>query len=236
MAKPITIVTIDDHALIREAIKGMIATREDMLLVGEGWAGEQLFALVEEHQPDVLILDLNMPQSANKENNKRFAAIEALVRLHEEFKETAVIILSQHATLPFVQAAIENDVRSYLLKNDDLSLNLLDAIEAVHKGGTLFSREINNMLFGQTQANGQTFNLTERQIEVIQSLAKWPGKSYTQLAAELHISTSTFKGHLNKVFKELDVPTATACVIKAMQLGLIPFHLDDRGLVVFDLS
>lgn len=236
MTESITIVAVDDHGLIREAIKGMIATRDDMVLVGEGGAGEHVFSLVEEHQPDVLILDLRMPQSASNGNTRRFAVIDTLAWLHEQFDQTAVIILSQYATLSFVHAAIENDVRSYLLKNDDLSLNLLNAIDAVHKGGTLFSREINNMLFGQTQANGRAVNLTERQIDVIQSLAKWPEKSYTQLAAELHISASTFKGHLSKAFKELDVPTATACVIKAMQLGIIPFHLDDRGCVVFDFS
>jgi DNA-binding NarL/FixJ family response regulator len=175
-----------------------------------------------------------MPQSATNSNGEKFAVIEALARLKQEYPNTAIIILSQYATSTFINAAIENDVRSFLLKNDDLSLNLLDAIEAVVKGGTLFSREINTILFRQNQKGAEPKLLTDRQIEIVLTRSRWPKKSSAQLAIELGIAESTLKTHLNRIFKALDVSSATECFIKSMQLGIIPFHLNDMGQVVFD--
>ncbi len=235
MSNPIKVVAIDDHPLIRSAIRNILSSREDIQLVAEGEAGEDVFVMVEQYCPDVLILDLHMPQYANNKNGKNFAVIDALGRLNKEFPDTAVIILSQYATLSFINAAIGNNVRSYLLKDDDLSLNLLVAIEAVvGGGGTLFSQQINSILFKQIQMGTQPQQLTDRQIEIVQALARWPTKSYAGLAAQLGITESTLKTHLNRIFKALDVPSATACVIKSMQLGFIPFHLNALGRVEFD--
>jgi len=231
--KPITVITIDDHPLIREAIRNLLSGRNDMELVGEGWAGEHFLTLVEQYQPDVVILDLGMPQFAEGQRLERFAALPALVVLNKQFPQTAIIILSQYAMKSIIQEAIEVGVKGYLLKSDNLSLNLTGAIEAVHRGGVYFSQEISQLLFQQTTAGGGHNLLTERQKEIILAIARKPDASYSQIASELYISESTLKGHLYNAFKALNVTNITACIIHCMQQGFIPFVINERGQIEF---
>lgn len=230
----IRVVIADDHALIHKAVKDVLANRDDIVIVGEGWYGEQVFQLAAEHQPDVLILDLRMPQYGDNSRDERFNVVSSLVRLNEEYPETAVIILSQYANQTFAQAAVEYGVRSYLLKDDQLSLNIPEAIDAVLAGRTLFSREINDLLFGEMRQGLNGAQLSERQLEIVRAVVRSPEKSNQQLAAELHIAESTFKGHLNKIFTILGVPNRSTLVIHSLQARLVPFHLDNQGRIVLD--
>jgi DNA-binding NarL/FixJ family response regulator len=230
----VSVVIVDDHALIHKAVTDMLANREDMVVVGEGWCGEHVFQLVEEHHPDVLILDLRMPQYRGGFREERFNVVPSLAKLNKEYPDTAVIILSQHVNYTFAQAAVEHGVRSYLLKGDQLSLNIPEAIDAVLAGRTLFSREINDFLFGNMPDGINGHQLNGRQLEIVQALVRSPEKSNQQLAEELHIAESTLKGHLNKIFSVLDVPNRSTLVIRSLQARLVPFHVDDRGGIVLE--
>jgi len=189
---------------------------------------------VAEYQPDVLILDLRMPQYEDSSRDERFNVVPSLVRLNEEYPETAVIILSQYVNQTFAQAAVEHGVRSYLLKDDQLSLNIPEAIDAVLAGRTLFSREINDFLFGEIPHGLNGAQLNERQLEIVRALVRSPEKSNQQLAAELHIAESTLKGHLNNIFSTLNIPNRSTLVIRSLQARLVPFHLDNQGRIVLD--
>lgn len=230
---PITVVTIDDHPLIRTAIRSLLESEENIQLIAEGSAGEHVLPLVEEHEPDVLILDLAMPQLEHDVSGERFPVLQTVEQLHGDFPETAVIFLTQYASQSMSQQAISLGVRGYLLKSDDLSMNLPGAIEAVHRGGVYFSKEISQMLFQPTQPSITESVLTKRQKEIILAIAQSPDATYRQLAAELSISESTFKGHLNLAFKAMDVTNITACIITCMQRGLIPFSIDELGRIQF---
>ena len=230
----ITIVIVDDHALIHKAVKDILLNRDDMVVVGEGWCGEHVFQLVEKYHPTVLILDLRMPEYKDDTQDARFNVVNSLARLHEEYPETAVIILSQHVNHTFAQAAVDHGVRSYLLKDDSLSLNIPEAIHAVITGRTLFSREINDLLFGEAPNGMNDVKLKKRQLEIIRALARSPEKSNMQLAEGLHIAESTFKGHLTNIFTELGVPNRSTLLIRSLQLGLVPFHTDDKGHICLD--
>ncbi|MCA9918704.1 MAG: response regulator transcription factor [Anaerolineales bacterium] len=230
---PITVVTIDDHPLIRTAILSLLESQEEIHLVAEGSAGEHVLPLTEKHKPNVLILDLAMPQTENQPSGERFPVLQTVAKLGQDFPETAVIFLTQYASQSMSQQAIRLGVRGYLLKSDDLSMNLPDAIKAVHRGGVYFSKEISQMLFQPTQPSMTESVLTKRQKEIILAIAQSPDATYRQLAAELSISESTFKGHLNLAFKALDVANITACIITCMQNGLIPFSIDELGHIRF---
>lgn len=230
----IKIVIVDDHALIHKAVKDVILTRDDMVVVGEGWCGDHVFQLVAEHCPDILILDLRMPECEDQLEGARFNVVASLIRLNKDYPETAVIILSQHVNHALAQAAVNHGVRSYLLKDDSLSLNIPGAIDAVLAGRTLFSREINDILFGEMPNGMNAVKLKKRQLEIVQALVRSPEKSNMQLAEELHIAESTLKGHLNNIFAELGVPNRSTLLIHSLQLGLVPFHMDDRGRIIID--
>jgi DNA-binding NarL/FixJ family response regulator len=230
---PITVVSIDDHHLIHEAIRSLLSAQDDIEIVGQGHTGEDLFPLMEVHQPDVLLLDLHMPQSNKNGNVEMFAPIPAFTTLRQEYEETAVIILSQHHNLAMIQAAVENGVKGYLLKGDNLSLKLAGAIDAASKGGVYFSQEISQQLFNPLETTNQAVTLTDRQRECIQVIAQNPDLPYQQLAQQLGITEHTFKWHLTNAFKQLCVTNITACIIRCMQLKLISFTLDEQGGISF---
>lgn len=226
---PITVVSIDDHPLIRTAIRSLLDSQEEIQLVAEGSAGEHVLPLIEKHQPNVLILDLAMPQTENNSSGERFPVLQTVAQLNREFPETAVIFLTQYASQSMSQQAISLGVRGYLLKSDDLSMNLPGAIEAVYRGGVYFSKEISQLLFQPVPQPDASSILSERQKEIILTIAQTPDVTYQQIAHTLSITESTLKGHLNRVFKALNVTNITACIITCMQRGLIPFTIDELG-------
>jgi DNA-binding NarL/FixJ family response regulator len=230
---PINVVSVDDHPLIRTAIRSLLEPYGKIDLVGEGFVGEHVLPLIEKHRPDVLILDVAMPQSENSQSGERFSVLQTVAQLNRDYPETAVIFLTQYASQSMSQQAISLGVRGYLLKSDDLSMNLPGAIEAVHRGGVYFSKEISDMLFQPIHKSDPSPVLSERQKEIILAIAQTPDATYRQLAVELSISESTLKGHLNGAFKALDVTNITACIITCMQRGLIPFTIDELGHIKF---
>ena len=223
----IKIVIVDDHALIHMALKNVLISRDDMVVVGEGWCGADVFQLVAEHQPDILLLDLRMPQYADEFRDERFNVIPALEKLNLEYPQTAVIILSQHVNHAFAQAAVDHGVHSY-------SLNIPEAIDTVLAGRTLFSREINDLLFRHSPNGAAKFKLKKRQLEIVQALVRSPEKSSAELANELHIAESTLKGHFRNIFALMGVPNRSTLVIRSLQAGIVPFHTDDSGRIILD--
>jgi len=224
---PINVVLVDDHPLIHEAVKSLLAERADIMLVGQGFAGEQLFPLLAEHEPDVLVLDLTMPQHRD-DSPARFGYMQALAQVSSEYPNIAIIILSQYLQSGIVQSAAEFGVRGYLLKSDNLSLNLPEAILAASRGGVFFSEGVSRELFGTTKKLAEN-TLSERQREVILAIAKKPDDSYVTTAGRLGISEHTLKGHLRGAFSQLEVTNITSCIIRCMQLNLIPFTVNPDG-------
>lgn len=217
--RTITIVTVDDHPLIRQAVRSLVEEQENMLLVGEGSTGEDVLALVEQYAPNVLLLDLSMPRSASQ-NGERFQALPTISQLSEQYPETAVIVLTQHVVPALIGGAISRGVKGYLLKSDDLSLNLPGAIEAVNRRGVFFSETIAQKLFSDERGR-ETVDLTERQIEVLNTIYNRPDASYSEHARNLNITESAFKAHLGKAFRILGVTNVTAAMIRCMELGLV---------------
>jgi two-component system NarL family response regulator len=226
----IKVVSIDDHPLIHEAIRSLLSGYNDIEHVGEGYVGDHLFPLLEQHQPDVLILDLIMPQHEDQQPDGRsFVPLQALATLRRRFPEVSVIILSQYLHRGVAQGAISHGVKGYLLKSDNLSLNLPSAIKHVSKGGVYFSTAFSKEMFNRPDRMHDEL-LTDRQKEVILAIAKSPDLSYAQIAANLHLEPRTVKGHLSNAYKSLGVTNITACVIRCMQLGIIPLTVTETGV------
>ncbi len=143
----ITVICVDDHLLIRSAVRSLLEPNDHINLVAEGSVGEHVLQLVEKHRPNILILDMGMPMTENPQSDERFYPLPTVARLNREYSETAVIFLTHEASPLIIQSAIELGVRGYLLKSDNLSLHLREAVEVVHRGGVYFSQEISSLLF-----------------------------------------------------------------------------------------
>lgn len=220
---PITVIAIDDHFLIREGIRSLLAGHPDVQLVAEGWAGEHLLHLVQVHSPDIVLLDLGLPATPQAGQTPPFQAFPALATLAQNHPRTRVIIVSQHDSPTLVEGAIELGVRGYLLKYDALTQQLVEAIRVVHRGGAYFSTAIWARLQGQTSPS--TVHLSPRQQEILWALAIHPDYSQARHARQLGISENTLKQHLRHIYRALGATNLTSAILKALQAEILPWTL-----------
>lgn len=223
--KAITVVSLDDHHVVRHGIQKLLENETNIKLVGEGWAGEQLEPLLDKHKPDILLLDIGMPQSADETTDDAFRVLPAVVRIRRRFPGVQVIIISQHASNVLIKGALELDVRGYLLKGDMLSRHLVEAIKAVHRGETYFSEGIRQYLHKSGSRSRAETLLSPRQQQVVEAIMANPGWTYAQHARMMDVSDSTFDYHLRQVFARLEVNCLAEMVVAAIRCGIV--RLDD---------
>lgn len=219
--KPITVITLDDHYLVRQGIRSLLDGEMDIQLVGEGSAGEHLESLMDKHRPDVVLLDLGMPQQKNGPIEDSFRALPAIARISNSYPDTKIIIVSQYVSEVIFESAMELGVGGYLLKDDALSMCLVDAVRAVHRDGFYFSKAIGRRIANSWKQTTREPVLTPRQLEIIQALADNPGLSYAQHAGRLGISEHTFHNHLRKIYEKLEAKTVLEALVSAVRLGIV---------------
>jgi DNA-binding NarL/FixJ family response regulator len=216
---PIQVVIVDDHPLIRAAAQALLAGRENIQLVAEGCYGDDALLLVNQYRPDVLLLDISMPQSAAKPE-VQFAILPAVDQLHDQFPQTKIIILSQYLQPALSHALAANKISGYLLKSDNLTLRLAETIEVVHSGGVYSSQEANQILAKPITINREA--LSGMQVKILTGLVEDPTISYHALANELGISINTFKWHMKNAFQILGVRSRSAAIALCIQNNLMP--------------
>jgi len=222
--KPITVITLDDHHLVRHGIRSLLQEDPTIELVGEGWAGEHLDILLQMHKPDIVLLDIGMPQKedvTDSEGNNTFHVLPAIARSLCQYPNTNILIVSQYASQAIIEGALELGVKGYILKGDMLSQNLTDAIRTVYRGGMYLSEGVGKRLRYKRMQPQPDEILTARQLEVIQTIAANPDLSYAQHAAQMEISEHTFNNHLRQIFNRLNVSSLAAALVKAVQLGIV---------------
>ena len=225
MKETITVVTVDDHLLVRQGVKGQINDAEGMEVVGEGATGDDAFQLVKQHKPHVLLLDIDMPQSAN--SREQFQIIAAIRQIKQISPQTAIIILSQHISSPLIQSLLTRGVQGYLLKNDQLTAMLAQAIQTVYYDGIFFSKNIRDRIHSGVFEEAQV--ITSRQREIILAIAEQPELSYAEQAHFLGITEGTLKNRLREAYKRLGVTNIASCIIECTKRGIIIID-DERKL------
>jgi two-component system, NarL family, response regulator DegU len=219
------IVLIDDHKLFREGIKRILDFEEDFEVVAEGDDGSQAIELVRFHRPDVVLMDINMPN---------INGVEATKKLLEEFPDVKVIILSIHDDETYVTHALKTGAQGYLLKEMDAS-ELIEAIKVVKNGGSYLHPKVTHNLVREYQrlANGYSNRggtklieyrkplhlLTRRECEVLQLLVD--GKSNRGIAETLYISEKTVKNHVSNILQKMNVNDRTQAVVLAIKNGWV---------------
>jgi DNA-binding NarL/FixJ family response regulator len=201
----IRVLTVDDHALIREGVAALIANQKDMCLVGEASNGREAIEQFRSHRPDVTLMDLQMPE---------MNGIDALIAIRGEFPEARVIMLTTYAGDALCKRAMKAGAQAYILKGN-VRKDLLDTIRAVRTGKKILHAEV----AAELATHAADDALSEREIEVLSLIAA--GNSNKLVADQLAISEDTVKGHVKSILSKLGVNDRTHAVTAALKRGII---------------
>jgi NarL family two-component system response regulator LiaR len=210
----INVLIVDDHGMVRQGLRTYLNLMEDIEVVGEAQNGTEALAQVRRHKPDVVLMDLVMPE---------MDGIEATRRIGEIHPETKVIVLSSFTEDDKVFPAIKSGAAGYLLK-DISPTDLANAIRAVIRGKTQLHPDIAKKLMNQfvdpkARIEGISEDLTPREVEVLGLLAQ--GMSNAELADALFISEKTIKTHISNILGKLNLADRTQAAIYAYKHGLV---------------
>ncbi len=208
----INVLLADDHSMIREGLKQLLELDGDIRVVGEAGNGEVCLRLIDSLQPDVVLLDINMPE---------LNGLEVLERLRNKGSKQKVLILTIHNEVEYLMRAIEIGVSGYLLKDSESSV-LKKAIFAVHNGENYIDATMTPLLKEQRylkelqrEARSKEKLLSTREIEVLCALAE--GLYNKEIASKLQISEKTVKNHVSNIFKKIGVSDRTQAAVYAIR-------------------
>jgi two-component system, NarL family, response regulator LiaR len=206
----IRVLIVDDHAVVRGGLNFFLSTTDDIEVVGEAADGEQALHMSAQLHPDVVLMDMMMPQ---------MDGFTAMQLIRERYPHIRVIALTSFLEGEFVQRALQAGASGYLLK-DVQARDLADAIRAANAGRSTLAQEATQALIrtmAQPAQPGEA--LSEREREVLVHMAR--GLSNGEIAAQLTISTNTVRHHVRNILAKLEVTNRTEAVHVAMQRGLV---------------
>jgi DNA-binding NarL/FixJ family response regulator len=202
----ITVLLVDDHALVRRGFRRMLEDDASITVVGEAEDGHQAVQLAGELRPRVVVMDFAMPSM-----NGAVAARHIL----RTAPETAILILSMHAEASYVRTCLEAGVRGYILKNA-MDLEMVDAVKQVAAGKMVLDQRLGAIEAPAGQAPGQ---LTTRELEVLQLIVH--GKSNKEIAIVLALSVNTVAVHRANIMQTLGIHNTAELVVYAIRQGLV---------------
>lgn len=206
----IRVVVADDHPLAREGLRKLINEAIDIEVVGETDDGAKVLQLVEQLQPDVLLLDMEMPGSNGIEVAKKLKAQKSAVR---------ILALSAHDDKHYISGLLSSGAAGYLTK-EEVPQTIIEAIRGVARGEQGWvSRQVAAKMMAWTQQNDTKTALSERELEVLKLVVE--GKTNQEIGLALKISEKTVEKHLDNVFTKLNVSSRVEAAVYAVREGLV---------------
>jgi len=212
----IRILLADDHTVMRDGLRALLERQTDMLVVAEAADGRECVLLAEEHTPDVVVMDIAMPN---------MNGIEATRRITCDQPRVAVVILRMHQDESYVLRALKAGAKGYLLK-DSLRADVIEAIRVVAQGRSFLTRKISRVLqedyVQQLESRGLDDSydlLTSREREILQLVAE--GRTNKEVANVLNVSQTTVETHRTHILQKLDLHSVPELILYAVRKGII---------------
>lgn len=219
MLNKIRVTILDDHQTIVDGYRFRLGNSSRVEVVSALTYGDELQEAVEKYPTDVLLLDVNVPASADNPNP--YPILHVIPALLQQYPNLAILVISMHAERGLIRAVMEAGASGYILKDDQATLrDLENVVASVFSGGIHLSRQANEALLRSREVGSET-PLAKRQLEVLSLVLSYPDSSTAELAKKMSISNSTVRNLLSGAYLKLGVRTRIAAVTKARQLGLI---------------
>jgi NarL family two-component system response regulator LiaR len=211
MTKPIRVLVVDDHAIMREGICLLLARCKDIEVVGEAADGRQAIDAVARCDPDVVLMDIAMPE---------MDGLAATREIHARFPSTRVLVLTQHESKEYVMPLLRAGASGYVVKSTR-SGELISAIRTVHAEGAYLSPHITPAVVNGIAAssNAEEDILTEREIEVVRLVAE--GLNSREIGERLNISVKTVDTHRANILAKLDMHSTAELIKYAIRKGIV---------------
>ena len=212
----INVMIADDHSLIREGLKQLLEFDGTIKIVGEASNGIECLEKMNVYNPDVLLLDINMPE---------MNGIEVLKKMKDDNSQVKVLILTVHNEMDYLMKAVDIGVDGYILKDSE-SAELKKAIRAVRDGENYIQPSLiptlNNQLVNRDTDKDKISSLTNRELEVLIQVAN--GMFNKEIATNLNISERTVKNHISNIFKKIDVSDRTQAAVFAIKNNVVKLY------------
>jgi len=206
MPHKITVLLVDDHALVRRGFRRMLEDDSDISVIGEASEGREAVRLALELHPRVIVMDCAMPE---------LSGIEATRQILAKYPEAAILMLSMHSEETLVRQALEAGARGYVLKNAN-DLDLVSAVKSIAAGMTVLDPQVSRPEALKGERGGA---LTPRELEVLQHIVA--GKSNKEIAADLNLSANTVAVHRANIMDTLGIHKTAELVTYAIRNGLV---------------
>ncbi len=206
--KPIRVLLVDDHPVVRAGIEGILNSQTDIEVVGEASDGIEAICLNQTLQPDVILMDLQMP---------KMDGVTAIKAIHEQANPPHILVLTTYDTDADIAQAIQAGATGYLLK-DTPREDFFAAVRQVAQGKSVLTPVVASRLMAHMRAPAEE-QLSGREVEVLTLVSQ--GHSNKDIAKQLQISTATVKTHLIHIYGKLGVSDRTAAVTTALEKGIL---------------
>ena len=208
----IRVLLADDHQIVRAGIRQLLESAKDIQVIAEAGDGEEAQALIQQHKPDIAVLDIQMPKASGIE-------VTRWVRTH--LPEVGVLILTAYDDEPYVMAVLQAGANGYVLKTANTE-ELIQAVRDVFEGKSALDPRVTQKLMSnlfKQPVKTPVEPLTDRELDVLRLAAK--GYTNKSIGVQLHISDRTVQGHLAHIFAKLQANSRTEAVMRGVSLGWI---------------
>lgn len=222
MSTPIKVLLVDDHPLVRAGFQRLLIADDSIEIIGEADNGQSACEMYALHQPDVVIMDLNMPadSSAGEDSsiNNLNSGLEAIRRIISKDAKAKVLVLTAMEKDPFPAHVVSAGAKGFLTKRCAPD-ELLEAVKAIHQGKEYITEEIRSRINGSSSDEASLSSLTKRELQIFSLLAE--GRTVSTVADEMFLSPKTIHAHRTNIFRKLKISNNSELVHLAIRHNIV---------------